>query len=164
MNCALYATMGIAGYISWGSATKGDFIMNYPQGNVGILLCRAWLSLIVYLVLPVALLPTSKSFAQLVLLVSGADSNKVSRLLHRFSATLLLGCCTLVAAAISNVAFVVGILGGLLATSLMFWFPAVILYNFLWPVMPRLFRGPVLLAIIVFGVAGWTSVCTNYIL
>eukprot|EP00931_Biecheleriopsis_adriatica_P062940 TRINITY_DN38039_c0_g1_i1.p1 TRINITY_DN38039_c0_g1~~TRINITY_DN38039_c0_g1_i1.p1 ORF type:complete len:533 (-),score=44.25 TRINITY_DN38039_c0_g1_i1:68-1435(-) len=162
MNWVLYVTVGVAGYMSWGALTNSDFIINYPTGDFKIWLCRIGLSLIMYLVLPVALLPASKSFAQLVLLASGAQTYNVSRLLHGLSATVLLGCCTTVAVAVSDVGTVIGILGGLFATSLMFWFPAVILYRFLWPLMPRLFRVPILLALTGLGMAGWASVFLTY--
>eukprot|EP00928_Gymnodinium_smaydae_P097335 TRINITY_DN879_c0_g1_i1.p1 TRINITY_DN879_c0_g1~~TRINITY_DN879_c0_g1_i1.p1 ORF type:complete len:566 (-),score=59.65 TRINITY_DN879_c0_g1_i1:240-1937(-) len=173
----LLAPLGIAGYLSWGPATMGDFIMNYPQNSKEIWLCRACLSLTVYLVLPVALLPTSKSLAQLVVLAFrnesadatrarsvSVDNNVVGHWLHKICATLLLTCCTVVASQVSNVAMVVGILGGLFASALMFLFPAIIFYILLWPNMPRLFRWPVLIVTFTFGMAGWASVLSSYVI
>jgi len=160
---ALLSALGVGGYVSWASATKGDFLLNYPEGRPEIWFCRLMLALIVYLVLPVALLPTAKSGAQLLLAAAGASRSEVGPNVHRFSATLLLAFCTFVAIKVSNVASVIGLLGGLLASSLMFWFPAVVYRLLLWPTQPQIFRGPVLGAIVLFGTLGWTSVAINYI-
>jgi len=160
---ALLSALGVGGYVSWASATKGDFLLNYPEGRPEIWFCRLMLALIVYLVLPVALLPTAKSGAQLLLAAAGASRGEVGPRVHRLSATLLLTFCTFIAAKVSNVASVIGLLGGLLASSLMFWFPAVVYRLLLWPTQPHIFRGPVLSSIVLFGSLGWASVAINYL-
>merc|ERR1712217_619720 len=111
----LLASLGVGGYVSWGAATQGDFLLNYPEGAPEIWICKLMLALIVYLVLPVALMPTSKSTAQLVLSMTGAKSAEVGPKLHALSATCLLACCTCVALNVASVASVLGVLGGLLA-------------------------------------------------
>lgn len=160
---ALLASLGVGGYVSWGAATQGDFLLNYPKGKAEIWVCRVMLALIVYLVLPVALLPTAKSTAQLLLSAAGAKTAEIGPKTHGLSATLLLLCCTGIATKVSNVASVLGVLGGLLASSLMFWFPALVFRLLLWPTQPRLFRGYVLFAIVLFGVLGWASVAIKFV-
>jgi len=160
---ALLSALGIGGYVSWGQFTMGDFLLNYPEGLPEIWACRLMLALIVYLVLPVALLPTAKSGAQLVLSITKNAQEEVGRKLHAVSATVLLASCTLIAANVQNVASVIGILGGLLAASLMFWFPAIVYRWLLWPTQPQFIRGAVLCSLLFFGVCGWTSVTARFV-
>merc|ERR1719223_974327 len=96
----LLACLGIGGYLSWGSATKGDFLLNYPQDRPEIWMCRLMLAIIVYCVLPVATLPTAKSVAQLLLSAIGSN-RQVSGMLHAVSATLVLSFCTATALKVS---------------------------------------------------------------
>merc|ERR1712051_267876 len=159
----LLASLGMGGYVSWAGVTQGDFLLNYPQGRPEIWLCRVMLAIIVYLVLPVALLPTAKSGAQLIYSLLGKGSEEVGSLAHAVSATFLLAVCTTVALNVADVASVIGILGGIFASSLMFWFPAVVFRLLLWPTQPALFRAPVLLILVLFGSIGWASVVAKYI-
>lgn len=156
----LLASLGIGGYLSWGSATKGDFLLNYPQDRPEIWTCRLMLAIIVYCVLPVATLPTAKSVAQLLLSAMGSK-RQVSGMLHAVSATLVLALCTATALKVSNVASVVGVLGGLIASSLCFWFPAIIFWKLLWPMQPKMFRWPVLLVMLFLGGSCWVSVAVG---
>merc|ERR1711935_439889 len=105
--------------MSWAENTQGDFLLNYPDGRAEIWVCRLMLSLIVYFCLPVALLPTAKSGAQLLSSVVFGSYSEISRKMHMFSATCLLVICTTIAINVADVASVLGILGGLLASSLM---------------------------------------------
>jgi len=155
---ALLASMGMGGYMSWAGLTKGDFLLNYPDGRPEIWICRIMLSLVVYLVLPVSILPTAKSGAQLILRLCGHRTAEISGKAHAMSATLLLCGCTTIALLVSDVAAVIGVLGGVLASSLMFWFPALVFWKLLWPTQPRFARGPALAAIVFFGVTGFSSV------
>lgn len=159
----LLVSLGVSGYLTWGSATMGNFIKNYPSTDAGIWCCRVMLSLICYFVLPVALLPTSKSLAQLLLQLGGRTGPRrtVGRGLHITSATCLLVGCTGLALIFKDVTVVIGILGGVIASSLMFWFPALVFWKLLWPVQPTCFRLPVLLAMLFFGICGWASVVAN---
>eukprot|EP00418_Pyrodinium_bahamense_P098709 CAMPEP_0179031558 /NCGR_PEP_ID=MMETSP0796-20121207/11132_1 /TAXON_ID=73915 /ORGANISM="Pyrodinium bahamense, Strain pbaha01" /LENGTH=495 /DNA_ID=CAMNT_0020727753 /DNA_START=17 /DNA_END=1504 /DNA_ORIENTATION=- len=158
----LLVCLGIGGYASWAGATKGDFLLNYPKDRPEIWVCRLMLALIVYFVLPVALLPTAKSCAQLIL-SAGGFGRQVGRKTHAASATLLLALCTGIALRVADVASVVGLLGGLLASSLMFWFPALVFRYLVWPTQPRVFRLPVLLVIVFFGACCWASVALTFI-
>jgi len=158
----LLACLGIGGYLSWGSATKGDFLLNYPQDRPEIWMCRLMLAIIVYCVLPVATLPTAKSVAQLLLSAIGSN-RQISPTLHAVSATLVLALCTATAFKVSDVASVIGIVGGLLASSLTFWFPAIIFWKLLWPMQPKIFRWPVFLMIIFLGVCCWVSVAVGFL-
>jgi amino acid permease len=157
----LLASLGIGGYLSWGSATKGDFLLNYPQGRPEIWTCRLMLAIIVYCVLPLATLPTAKSIAQLLLAAVGSR-RQVSPTLHAVSATLVLALCTATALKVSDVASVIGVVGGLLASSLCFWFPAIIFRKLLWPIQPMIFRWPVLLVILFLGASCWVSVAMGF--
>lgn len=163
MVWSLLASLGIGGYMSWAEFTKGDFLLNYPEGRPEIWVCRLMLSLIVYFCLPVALLPTAKSGAQLLSSCFFGSYGRVSPRVHALSATCLLVTCTCIATQVADVASVLGILGGLLASSLMFWFPAIVLRWLLWPTQPQVVRGAVLLTLLFFGVCGWTSVVAKYV-
>lgn len=155
----ILVSIGLGGYLSWGADTQGNFIRNYPTDNTGIWACRVMLAITVYFVIPVALSPASKSCAQLVLSATSSGNNvSVSRPLHIFSSTLCLGACTAIAVATDDIASVIGILGGLLATSVMFWFPAIIYWIALWPTQPPICRHVVLASIVFFGVCGFASV------
>merc|ERR1712051_375276 len=156
----LLASLGMGGYVSWAGVTQGDFLLNYPEGRPEIWLCRVMLAVIV---LPVALLPTAKSGAQLILSTFWGEDAEVGPRVHAFSATILLAACTVIALEVADVAAVIGILGGLFASSLIFWFPAVVFRLLLWPTQPALFRGPVLTALVVFGCISWASVAAKYI-
>jgi len=147
--------------LSWGSATKGDFLLNYPQGRPEIWTCRLMLAIIVYCVLPLATLPTAKSIAQLLLAAVGSR-RQVSPTLHAVSATLVLALCTATALKVSDVASVIGVVGGLLASSLCFWFPAIIFRKLLWPMQPAIFRWPILLVLCFFGASCWISVAMGF--
>jgi len=83
---------------------------------------------------------------------------EVSKPLHIFSATMCLGLCTAIALATDNIANVIGVLGGLLATTIMFWFPAFIYWSALWPTQPYYLRYVVIVTLITFGVCGYASV------
>merc|ERR1712127_914267 len=107
------------------------------------------LALLVYLVLPVALLPTAKSCAHLALSAVGGGQ-EIGPKAHAVTATLLLALCAGIALRVKDVASVIGVLGGLLASSIMFLFPALIFRRLLWPTQPRYFRWPVLIAIMFF--------------
>lgn len=159
----LLASLGIGGYASWGSLTKGDFLLNYPNGLPEIWCCRLMLAIIVYLVLPVALLPTAQSGSRMLLSLVSGRRREVSPTVHAISATTLLCACTLVALKVSNVASVIGVLGGLLAASLMFTFPAIAFRCLLWPTMPRSFRWPCLCAIMGFAGLGYLSVAMKFV-
>jgi amino acid permease len=152
--------LGVGGYVTWGSATHGNFITNYPSSDKIMWSCRVMLALACYLVLPVALFPTSKSCAQLVLQVRGRSepTRTVGRVLHISTATLLLAIITTLAIAITDVTVVLGVLGGVIASSLMFWFPALVYWKFLWPTQPRCVRLPILLSLLFLGICGWASV------
>lgn len=153
------SAIGIGGYMSFGPLTKGDFILNYPSTNPWIWVCRVLLSITVYFVLPVALSPAAKSCAQLVLsALPGGRNRTVSRPLHLFSTTLCLATCTGIAVATSDISAVINILGGILATSVMFWFPAFVYYCILWPTQPRCVRYLVLGSMLIFGICGYVSV------
>jgi len=158
---SLLCCLGIGGYVSWAGATKGDFLLNYPQDRPEIWICRLMLALLVYLVLPVALLPTAKSCAHLALSATGGGQ-EIGPKAHAVSATLLLAFCTGIALRVKDVASVIGILGGLLASSIMFLFPALIFRRLLWPTQPRYFRWPVLIAIMFFGASCWASVAAQF--
>lgn len=160
---ALLASLGLGGYLSWAAATQGDFLLNYPQGRPEIWSCRVMLALIVYLVLPVSCLPTAKSGAQLLFKSMGHSTAEVGPKAHAVSATVLLVCCMFVSLKVTNVAAVLGFLGGLLASSLMFWFPAAIFWLLLWPTQPRYVRSLVLLLLVLFGTFGWASVLVPYL-
>merc|ERR1712039_6273 len=103
------------------------------------------------------------SCAQLVLATFGYRRKKVTRRMHALSATLLMTFCTCMAVHVADVASVLGLVGGFLASSLMYWFPALIFSLLLWPAQPRLFRLPVLLALIVFGACCWGSAILDLI-
>lgn len=155
--------LGLAGYLSWGSATKGDFLLNYPQDRVDILLCRVMLSIIVYFVLPVTILPAAKSGAQILQSLRGRSEEDVPAFIHACSATCLLLCCTFVALNVADVASVIGVLGGLFAASLMFWFPLCVYRFLLWPTQPGIFRKPVFFCLVLLGSLSWTSVAVKYL-
>lgn len=160
----ILVSMGIGGYASFGQETQGNFIKNYAgeTDNTGIWVCRLMLAITVYFVIPVALSPAAKSCAQLVLSATGQD-RPVGRVLHIFSCTLVLGACTGIAVATSDIASVVGILGGLIASTVMFWFPAIIYWFALWPTQPPICRYVVLAAILFFGVCGYASVVVMFL-
>lgn len=159
----LLLALGLFGYLSWGKTTKGDFILNYPADDTGIWICRVMLSFVVYFVLPVALLPTSKSCAQIILQAFGGGDSQtpLSRSLHISSSTILLVGCTGLAITFEDVSDVIGVLGGFLASSLMFWFPALVFWKLLWRVQPRFLRYPVLSIMLVFGISCWASVIVS---
>jgi len=163
----LLAALGVGGYLTWGQATKGDFILNYHEGIAGIWACRVMLAVTVYFVLPVALNPATNSFLQIVRLICpgwGRCEGRgtiAAQALYAAAATLLLGACVTIAMITNNVAAVLGILGGLLASSVMFWFPALVFWWMLWPAQPRLFRAPVLVSLVFFGVVGYSSVVVS---
>merc|ERR1712228_458422 len=125
------------------------------------------LAVTVYFVLPVALNPATKSFLQIVRLLClsrtrcGERWATATGILHATAATFLLGVCVVIALITDDIAVVVGILGGLLASSVMFWFPAFIFWRMLWPAQPRLFRAPVLASLLCFGVVGYSSVVAS---
>lgn len=158
----LLCCIGVGGYVSWAGATQGDFLLNYPQDRPEIWVCRLMLALLVYFVLPVSILPTAKSCGQLALRVVGSEQ-EVGPKTHAASATILLASCTGIALRVRDVASVLGLLGGLLASSIMFVFPAIIYRFLLWPTQPRYFRWPVLLAILFFGASCWTSVAAKFL-
>jgi sodium-coupled neutral amino acid transporter 11 len=159
----VFATMGIGGYLSWGSETEGNFINLYPADNSSIWLCRVMLAIIVYFVMPVSLLPASKSCAQLVLSAVAGEDRSVSRTWHMIGSTLCLGACTAIAITTDDVAFVMGVLGGLLATSVMFTFPAIIYWIALWPTQPPYIRHIVLIALVGFALLGYGSVVNTFL-
>mmetsp|Transcript_84746 Transcript_84746/g.168307 ORF Transcript_84746/g.168307 Transcript_84746/m.168307 type:complete len:496 (+) Transcript_84746:49-1536(+) len=158
----LLGSLGIGGYLSWGSATKGDFLLNYPQDRPEIWTCRLMLAIIVYCVLPLATLPTAKSVAQILLSLVGSRRH-VSGTLHAVCATIVLALCTATALKVSDVASVLGVVGGLLASSLLFWFPAIIFWKLLWPMQPKMFRWPVLLLLLLLGTSCWASVAAGFV-
>jgi len=159
---ALLSALGVGGYVSWGVVTQGDFLLNYPEGRPEIWFCRVLLSIIVFLVLPVALFPTAKSGAQLFISLFSKNT-EVSPVVQAGASTTLLVVCCLVAIQVTDVAFVVGILGGLFASALMFGFPAIVFRNLLWPTMPKLFRCPSLFMICLFYGLGTMSVVIKFI-
>eukprot|EP00931_Biecheleriopsis_adriatica_P073065 TRINITY_DN47425_c0_g1_i1.p1 TRINITY_DN47425_c0_g1~~TRINITY_DN47425_c0_g1_i1.p1 ORF type:complete len:516 (-),score=60.88 TRINITY_DN47425_c0_g1_i1:22-1338(-) len=155
----LLASMGIGGYLSWGSQTQGDFIKSYAAINSGIWVCRLMLAVTQYFVIPVALLPASKSLAQLVLSIGSASGQErqISRSLHILSATACMVLCAATATATDDVGLVISILGGVFATSVMFWFPALIYWIGLWPTQPPFCRYLVLGSMVCFGMCGFIS-------
>jgi amino acid permease len=161
MVLVLYACLGTGGYVSFAGATKGDFLLNYPEGRPEIWACRLMLALIVYLVLPVAAMPTAKSAAQFILSVLGRDTT-VGPKTHKVSATVLMLFCATIASLVSDVSSVIGVLGGILASSLMFWFPAVVFKSLLWPTQPHYIRWFVMFCIVFLGVCGWASVAVKF--
>mmetsp|Transcript_69873 Transcript_69873/g.167721 ORF Transcript_69873/g.167721 Transcript_69873/m.167721 type:complete len:528 (+) Transcript_69873:163-1746(+) len=163
MVLILFLAIGIGGYYSFGGTTAGDFLLNYPDGRQEIWACRLMLGIIVFIGLPVCMLPTAKSVAQLLLRSLGRTTTVSSRT-HRACASILLILVTCVAMVVSDVAAVIGPLGGLLATSLMFWFPAIVYRKLLWPTQPRSMRGVLLAAMVFFGILGWSSVIASFFL
>lgn len=159
----LLSVMGIAGYLSWGAATQGDFLLNYPGESLDIWACRVMLALLVYLVLPVACFPTARSGAQLFFAAVGRRVAEVGPVAHASSATVLILAAMCVARSVRNVASVLEFLGGQLAASLMFWFPAVVYRLLLWSTQPRVFRGFVLLVLVVIASLCWASVLIKFV-
>jgi amino acid permease len=154
-------SMGVGGYLCWGPHTKGDFVLNFVDagGYPGIWVCRVLLSISMYFVIPLALQPASKSCAQIFLSFSSrGEHREVSRALHICSSTFCLCMCTGVAVGTNDISSVIGVLGGVLATSVMFWFPLVIYVIALWPTQPRCCRHAVAASICFFGICGFVSV------
>mmetsp|Transcript_54883 Transcript_54883/g.101565 ORF Transcript_54883/g.101565 Transcript_54883/m.101565 type:complete len:375 (+) Transcript_54883:117-1241(+) len=162
MVLLLFLAIGTAGYWSFGGATCGDFLLNYPDGRSEIWACRLMLGIIVFIGLPVCMLPTAKSVSQLILRAFGGEVTSAAGKMHKLCATVLLIGTTSVALIVEDVASVIGPLGGLLATSLMFWFPAIVFRKLLWPTQPQYIRTLLFLAMLSFGVLGWSSVVAAF--
>jgi len=160
ISWTLFMAIGIGGYLSWGAATQGDFLLNYPQDSWAIWSCRVMLAVIVYTVIPLALSPTSRSFGQLLGKACGKSGPEwPTPTAHAMIATSLLCLCMGIASAVSNVATLMSILGGLFATALMFWFPALIFWHMLYPMQSYVVRAAVLGVLVFFGTCGFASVC-----
>jgi amino acid permease len=158
----LLALVGVVGYLSFGSGTKGNFLVNYGTGpgQPSIWCCRVLMGLGVFFVIPVALLPVTRSLGQLLQKARGdINANRpISPTMHKACATALLVCITCLGVAVSKVEVLVNIVGGLFATALMFWFPAIIFWRLLWPMQPRCARVVVIVLFVFLGTCGLSSV------
>jgi amino acid permease len=157
---AILVAVGVGGYTSWLGDTKGDFILNYPQDSASICLCRILLSFGIAAVIPVAANPTSASLSQLLTRLAGGQRSERGGS-RPVSATVVMICCTLIAIAFTDVAKLIGVFAGFIATSIMFWFPAVIYVRILWPVQPRFMRAIVVAILLGCGCCGTASACVN---
>jgi len=158
----LLALVGIGGYLSWLSATNGNFITNYPQDSKPMWFCRAMLAICLYCVTPVVCLPASNAVYKLYAKARGLPSSaKPSALAHSFCATCVLTTTTVTAVLCSNVASLIGIIGSFCATNLMFVFPAIIFTKVLWPVQPRCIRTVVIFVLVLCALCGSTALCMN---
>lgn len=159
---ALYLFIGLGGYLSFQALVKGDFLQNYETSNKSMLACRVMFSLVCYVGIPVNCAPTVHAVRQVVLSAfqGNADNSADRPLLHAVLATVVLAAATVGAINLTNVAAVIGIVGGSLTTLQMFWMPALIYYRILYPMQPRLFRRGVMSLLLTGGVVGFASVFT----
>lgn len=156
----ILVAVGVGGYVSWLGETQGDFILNYPQDSGSICLCRILLAFSIYFVIPVAANPTSASLSQLLTRLAGGQRSQRSGS-RPVSATVVMICCTVIAIAFTDVAQLIGVFAGFIATSIMFWFPAIIYKRVLWPVQPRCMRVVIVAILLCCGCCGTASACVN---
>jgi len=158
---SILIAVGVGGYMSWLGQTKGDFLLNYAEDSKPILFCRILLAISIYFVLPVAAMPTSASMSQLLARLAGGRRQERSGGARPVSATVVMVCCTMIAMAFTDVAKLIGIFGGFVATLIMFWFPAVIYRKVLYPVQPKSMRRVIMTVLVVCGCCGFASAFVN---
>eukprot|EP00929_Paragymnodinium_shiwhaense_P019273 TRINITY_DN13208_c0_g1_i1.p1 TRINITY_DN13208_c0_g1~~TRINITY_DN13208_c0_g1_i1.p1 ORF type:complete len:518 (-),score=70.43 TRINITY_DN13208_c0_g1_i1:565-2118(-) len=179
----LYVLVGTSGYLSFASETQGDFLLNYPQGSVVIWFCRLMLTVVVLVNVVLTCLPTVDCLSELLSklcdnclsLVDNLRDERKGGARERSASfgsegvaplswpatvlfkTLNLGAALLVALSCTDASTVISILGGSVASMLMFWLPSIIYLNILWPMQPRIFREFVLGALWFMGSCGFAS-------
>jgi len=160
----LYLIIGTAGYLSFRGTVQGDLLRNYPVSNVWIQVCRALLIVVCFVGIPMNATTGVKAGRNLLTAVATGGKQREapeSPLQHAVLATVLLAVSTVGAIRFQNVATVLGLLGGSLATLQMFWLPAVVYRQVLWPTQPKVFRMVVLCCLIFMGSLGFASLFTS---
>jgi amino acid permease len=162
----LYLLIGVGGYISFHSAVQGDFLLNYPNDRVSILVCRMMMSVVCYVGIP---MNSSNAAQALLKLVSAATQRDPEAqveqrpLVFALLSTVLLVVAAVAAIFLTNVADVISVLGGSMISVQMFWIPVYIYWKLLYPSQPPGFRKCVSVAMVIAGIAGFASVFATVI-
>jgi amino acid permease len=162
----LYVFIGIGGYASFHSALQGDFLSNYPDKRLSILVCRMMMSVVCYVGIPMN--SSNAAQALLKLVTAAIHGDPEPQVQDRPCFFALLSTTLLVVAAagaifLTNVADVISVLGGSMISIQMFWIPAYIYCKLLYPSQPPTFRKCVSVALVIAGITGFASVFATVI-
>jgi len=124
---AVYVPLALCGYLSFRGGTHQDFILNYPDDDVVMLLVRCCCLASMCISVPINLSPAAQSIAGFA---SGA-LNKHPAALHRGIVTVVVAICTLVATRSEHIAGIIGLIGAGLGSIVVLVLPALICRNLL---------------------------------
>lgn len=128
---AFYAVMGIAGYLSFRSLTKQDFILNYGNDDVVMFLVRCVYGIVVCVGAPINLSPAASSILELL-----SPRSPPPTCLRPAIVTLAVGCCVCVAVCSEQIADVIGLCGASFGSLIALAWPALIYRRVLFDLHP----------------------------
>lgn len=163
---ALYLLIGVGGYMSFTAAVQGDFLTNYPDGSKSILCCRVMMAVVCYVGIPMNSSACVQALKKLLTAAVRQDPEppvEERPFLFGLLATVVLAVATTLAIHLTDVAKVISVVGGSLTTLQMFWIPAFIYWKLLYPSQPPIFRKCVMIAMVLAGTAGFSSVLATLI-
>uniref|UniRef100_A0A7S4UCR9 Amino acid transporter transmembrane domain-containing protein n=1 Tax=Alexandrium monilatum TaxID=311494 RepID=A0A7S4UCR9_9DINO len=120
VELVVYSLIGIGGYLSFGSTTKQDFILNYPDDDPLMFFVRCISGVAVCLGAPINLSPAASSLTGLL----SGKGQAASRSLHVLVVTLAIAGSACVAICSESIADVTGLLGASFATLIVLAWPA----------------------------------------
>jgi len=152
VELVIYAVIATSGYLTFRSATRQDFIRNYPVDDNVMLFVRCVYTVPVVFGVPINLSPAAASLQALTKrAASRSASSKGSKpawwqrlvhscsegMLHFILVSLVLGSCACLAICSESIADVIGLLGSFFGTLICLWWPGVIYRRVLRDLHPR---------------------------
>jgi len=119
LEILIYLPVAIFGYISFGSATNGDILLNYDVTNIPASIGRICVVLTVTLATPINMFPARLAFASLVF-----KGREMTNLLFYGITILLFTVCLIIALFVPGVSIVFSVIGATLGVVVIFGFPA----------------------------------------
>mmetsp|Transcript_131083 Transcript_131083/g.407665 ORF Transcript_131083/g.407665 Transcript_131083/m.407665 type:complete len:386 (-) Transcript_131083:46-1203(-) len=120
IELVVYVLIGLGGYLSFGGATKQDFILNYPDDDPVMFFVRCISGIAVCLGAPINLSPAASSLTSLL----SGRGRPASKSLHILVVTLAIAGCACLAVCSDCIADVVGLVGASCGSLLVLAWPA----------------------------------------
>jgi len=187
-DLALYIAIAVAGYMSFGADVQGDFLMNYPTDSTLMTGVRMLLTCTCMVGIPINCSPSGlavRSIIKALMITKRVSKAKDAALansqpvdtdeitaavteevaaklaapwIHAVAGSGVLLVAMTGALMFHDVAKLIGIVGGSLTSLQMFWVPAFVYMQILYPTQPQKFRVVVMCFLVFGGIVGFASV------